>query len=134
MDVFTLVSLFEMMPIAVLEAMACGVPVIVNRHPVLQWMAGCADADPRTGDAGRETGAGGTCIDMSEEGRLSECLAGTGSAWIERHGKAARRRAERMFSEPFVIRRVMRYYEAVIGGEHGASPLCPGARSADRRP
>lgn len=40
LDVFALTSLFEMMPIAVLEALAGGLPVICNRHPVLEWMVG----------------------------------------------------------------------------------------------
>lgn len=40
MDVFVLTSLFEMMPIALLEALASGLPCLVNRHPVLEWMIG----------------------------------------------------------------------------------------------
>jgi len=43
MDVFVLPSLFEMMPIAVLEAMASGLPCVVNRHPVLEWMVGAEE-------------------------------------------------------------------------------------------
>jgi len=56
MDVFVLGSLFEMMPIALLEALASGLPCVVNRHPVLEWMIGGAETvdlrpetiDPRT--------------------------------------------------------------------------------------
>ena len=40
MDVFVLASLFEMMPIALLEALASGLPCLVNQHPVLEWMIG----------------------------------------------------------------------------------------------
>ena len=40
MDVFVLTSLFEMMPIALLEALASGLPCLVNQHPVLEWMIG----------------------------------------------------------------------------------------------
>jgi glycosyltransferase involved in cell wall biosynthesis len=47
MDVFVLPSLFEMMPIALLEAMASGLPCLVNRHPVLEWMVGEETADRR---------------------------------------------------------------------------------------
>jgi glycosyltransferase involved in cell wall biosynthesis len=39
-DLFTLVSLKEMMPIALLEAMACGLPCLVSNHPVQRWMIG----------------------------------------------------------------------------------------------
>ena len=40
LDVFVLASVFEMMPIAILEALASGLPVIANRIPQLQWMVG----------------------------------------------------------------------------------------------
>jgi hypothetical protein len=45
MDVFVLPSLFEMMPIALLEALASGLPCVVNHHPVLEWMIGAEGAD-----------------------------------------------------------------------------------------
>ena len=43
-DVFALASLHEMMPIAVLEALATGLPIACNDTPTLRWMvsdAGC---------------------------------------------------------------------------------------------
>ena len=43
MDVFVLTSLFEMMPIALLEALASGLPCVVNQHPVLEWMIGAGE-------------------------------------------------------------------------------------------
>ena len=41
-DLFVLCSLKEMMPIALLEATASGLPSLVNRHPVVEWMVGRA--------------------------------------------------------------------------------------------
>jgi glycosyltransferase involved in cell wall biosynthesis len=38
LDVFLLTSLFEMMPIAVLESLSSSCPVISNQTPVLEWM------------------------------------------------------------------------------------------------
>ena len=57
-DVFVLASLYEMMPIAVLEAAATGLPVVTHDHPVLRWM----------------TGDGGIGVDMGRVGALSEVL------------------------------------------------------------
>ena len=39
-DVFALTSLMEMMPIALIEATASGLPCLVNKHPVLEWISG----------------------------------------------------------------------------------------------
>ena len=56
-DVMVLGSLFEMMPIAVLEALASGLPCLVNQHPVLEWMVGTGEnaleVRRETLDAGR---------------------------------------------------------------------------------
>src|SRR4051812_41980750 len=57
-DAFTLCSLKEMMPIALLEATASGLPCIVNRHPVLEWIAG----------------RGGEAINMTQPGALASAV------------------------------------------------------------
>ena len=97
-DVFILTSLFEMMPIAVIEALASGTPVIANRHPVLEWMV--------------ETG--GACIDMSQEGELAGYLKGLTPEWIDDRGRNARSRAVRSFSKETVVSRMLSYYGEVL--------------------
>src|SRR5208282_3204242 len=57
-DVFALCSLREMMPIALIEATASGLPCLVHRHPVCQWIVG----------------PGGESIDMSVSGSLAAAL------------------------------------------------------------
>ena len=105
MDVFALASLFEMMPIAVLEAIASGVPVLANRHAVLQWMIGIDRPDEQTG--------GGLCLDMRTERQLAETLMTLTPAWIAQHGRHARAQAERVFAKDVVIAQYLAYYDKV---------------------
>jgi len=62
MDVFVLTSLFEMMPIALLEALASGLPCVVNKHPVLEWMIG---DEKRSGDSEQWAAGSGQWTDRS---------------------------------------------------------------------
>ena len=57
-DAFVLGSLMEMMPIALLEASASGLPCLVHRHPLLEWMVG----------------PGGVVADISAPGALAAQL------------------------------------------------------------
>lgn len=131
MDVFVLTSLFEMMPIALLEALASGLPCLVNTHPVLEWMIGAGedvldvrretlDADRRASHISRLTPhasplPGGVAIDMSKEGALAEALAGLTPEWLILHGRQARERALQMFSAEAVIDQYVAYYEEILG-------------------
>lgn len=144
MDVFTLTSLFEMMPIALLEALASGLPVITNAHPVMMWMTGaeknashqgakCAKEETCISAAGGESSSsslrplrlgvqissatGGIAIDMSRERSLTAALEGLTPEWVERHGRHARARALQMFSREAVIRQYVEYYGEVMGDE-----------------
>jgi 1,2-diacylglycerol 3-alpha-glucosyltransferase len=97
-DVFVLTSLFEMMPIAVLEALASGLPLVTNRHPVLEWMVG----------------PGGETIDMSRDGKLAAFLEKITPEWIAEKGKLARQHALDNFSKHAVIEQYIEYYKAVL--------------------
>lgn len=100
-DAFALCSLKEMMPIAVLEAMASGVPCLVHRHPVLQWMVG----------------AGGEAVDMAAQGELARAMEGTlvDPARRRELGDRARKHCVDNFGKGPVVDRIVEYYRFVMG-------------------
>ena len=99
-NVFTLCSLFEMMPIALIEATASGLPCVVNGHPILEWM----------------TGSGGVRVDMAVPGELSTALATLLTDPDRRRnlGRAAREHCLANFSRDAVVDRVLDYYRVVL--------------------
>lgn len=95
-DVFALASLHEMMPIALLEALASGLPIACNDTPTLRWM----------------TGPAGSPRDLAREGSMTEQLAYLSTpATRARHAQAARLHAESTFSEPVVVRQILSMYD-----------------------
>jgi glycosyltransferase involved in cell wall biosynthesis len=110
-DVFVLASLREMMPVALLEATATGLPCVVNRHPSLEWIVG----------------AGGEIIDMQASGELGENLQALIDDARRRRklGEAARQHCVRYFGVRNVTDRILDYYRFVIRG------ALPGQQRAD---
>jgi glycosyltransferase involved in cell wall biosynthesis len=100
-DVFALCSLMEMMPIALIEATASGLPCVVNQHPVVEWM----------------TGPGGVSIDMAAPGELTATLVEllTDPARRRTMGAAAREHCVSQFSRDAVVDQILAYYEQVLG-------------------
>ena len=98
-DVFVLCSLKEMMPIALLEATASGLPCLVSTHPVVNWMIG----------------EGGQGVAMEREGVLAEALhAYTDAAFRSRKSEAAREHAVTHFSKEAIVNQYLQLYESVI--------------------
>jgi len=98
-DVFVLGSLKEMMPIALLEATASGLPCVVHEHPVMQWMCG----------------AGGCATDMSRAGNLAERLSSllTDPPRLRMLGEQAREHCLANFGREAVVDQILAYYEQV---------------------
>ncbi len=101
-DVFVLASLTEMMPIALLEAAASALPLVVNDDPVLRWVSG----------------AGGEAIDMASPGAMAAAVALLLNRREHRValGFAAREHCVRHFGEHAVVGQVMEYYDSLLPG------------------
>jgi glycosyltransferase involved in cell wall biosynthesis len=101
-DVFTLCSLKEMMPNALLEAIASGVPAICHRYPVHEWIIG----------------DGGVCIDMTREGELAETVENFfDDNYRNEISKRTRQQAVDNFSKEKIINQTIEMYEAVLNGK-----------------
>ena len=97
-DWFVLTSLFEMMPIAILEAIATGLPVITHTHPVLSWM----------------TGPGGITVPMDKPNALALTLQHLDPRQQKQLGHAARQYAMDQFSQNAVIHQYIDCYRNIL--------------------
>jgi len=101
-DLFVLASLKEMMPIALLEAIASGLPCVVNAHPVMEWMIG----------------PGGVAADLSCPGELAKVIAQLtdNPAWRAELGRLAREHCLANFGREAVVDQILSYYNRVLEG------------------
>jgi len=98
LDAFVLTSLFEMMPIAILEAISTGLPVFTHEHPVLAWMAG----------------PGGQCVPMDQPGLLAAAMCDTPRTTLQTIGQKARGYALATFAVDQVIPTYIAYYKKIL--------------------
>ena len=110
-DLFVMTSLKEMMPIALIEACASGLPCLVHRHPVMEWMIG----------------PGGEARDLGVPGGLAAALG----QWLpdgERRrqaGRAAREHCVTHFSRERVVQQILDYYKWVLEGQAATASPAP---------
>jgi glycosyltransferase involved in cell wall biosynthesis len=99
-DLFVMTSLREMMPIALIEATASGLPCLVHDHPVLNWIIG----------------PGGRRVDMSAPGALAATLVELLPDAVGRQdlARAGRERAVCLFGREQVIEQVLEYYATCV--------------------
>ncbi len=118
-DLFVLCSLREMMPVALLEATASGLPCLVNRHPSLQWIVG----------------GGGESIDMASPGTLATALGRLAQDVGRCHqlGAEARRHCIQNFGCDRVIDQILEYYRFVLSDERSLRKTTAETVAADAK-
>lgn len=101
-DVFVLTSLAEGIPLTVLEAMSCALPVVATRVGGLPELV--------------EEGMTGRLVAVSDPTSLSEALRSyiDEPLLIERHGRAGRRRVEEQFSVQTMTEQYLAVYDELL--------------------
>jgi glycosyltransferase involved in cell wall biosynthesis len=117
-DVFALCSLREMMPVALLEATATGLPCLVHRYPVIEWIVG----------------PGGVSLDMAEPGALSTAATELlcDGPRLRSIGASARRQCEGEFGATAVVDRIVEYYRRVVAWDASMDGSLPGLGMANQ--
>jgi len=99
-DVFVLCSPRESFGLVLVEAMACGIPVVSHSFPIMDWVVG----------------DGGAVVDMTRPGALAAVL----SEYVENaelrgvHASAALHRARATFSHDAVVPQIIEMYGDVL--------------------
>lgn len=99
-DIYALGALAEPFSIAIIEAMACGLPVIHHRFPVTEWI----------------TGAAGIAVDMSRPGHAAEALArfAGGDDPAGRRRAAALQLTASRYAPPIVTEQLIGQFRAAL--------------------
>ena len=98
-DVFVLCSLKEMLGMVILEAISSGVPAIVHKYPVEEWVVG----------------AGGESIDMSKSGELAQTINKyLNQEYRLNKGRKAREQAVNNFSKESITQQILKMYTDVL--------------------
>lgn len=92
-------SLKEMMPMALLEAIACGLPCLFHHHPVMQWIVG----------------AGGMPLNLECDGELATAinLLATDHPLRNSLGQQAREHCVAHFDRQIVVNQILEHYRRV---------------------
>ena len=107
-NLFVLCSLKEMFGIVLLEAAATGLPCIVHRDPIFEWVVG----------------EGGKVIDMAAPGALSSALVVllTDNRCRQTLGERARSHCIENFSSERVVDQILEYYTRTVLGTDSNLP------------